>query len=78
MQGRRHPPDHVVPDEHGEHEHRQLEHEGGAGIRGLMCRQGELLRQLVELPREAAGIAGKLAGALRERCGVRHACSVSW
>src|SRR5260370_8451766 len=78
MQRRGPPPDHVIADKHGKHEYRQLEHEGRAGMRALLRHQGELLRQLVELPRELAGIAGKLAGALRERCGIRHAFSLSW
>ena len=66
MQRRGHPPDDVVADKDGEHEHRQLEDKGRAASAAVRCVcNGQLLRQRVEVVRQRAGIAGKLAGALR-------------
>src|SRR5439155_26052683 len=70
--------DDVVADEHGEHEHRQLEDEGRAAMRRLRRGQRQLLRQRLEVALQFAGVAGQLAGPRCQRYGISHAFSLCY
>src|SRR5580658_6882602 len=67
----------VVADEHGEGEDRQLKDERCSAMSNRRRQRADLLHQSVEVLRQRPGIAGKLAGGLCKRGGIRHETSVS-